>query len=134
MIGIRDIGLLHSLRPDMTELVRLSDTIGCNGYYVFTLHPGETPLVHGRMFAPAIGIIEDPVTGNANGPLGAYLVRFGLARAENDLFTFEAVQGETIGRPGRMQISVRVAGGKPKEVQIAGDAVIAYSTTLELDD
>jgi len=134
MIGIRDIGLLHSLRPDMTELSRLSETIGCNGYYVFTLHPSEAPLVHGRMFAPAIGINEDPVTGNANGPLGAYLVRFGLARAENDLFTFEAVQGEAIGRTGRMQVSVRVAGGEPKEVQIAGNAVIAFSTTLELDD
>ena len=33
------------------------------------------------MFAPAIGIPEDPVTGNGHGPLGAYLVRHGIVPA-----------------------------------------------------
>jgi PhzF family phenazine biosynthesis protein len=133
MVGIRDVHLLHRLRPDMTELTLLSGAIGCNGYYVFTLHPDEAPLVHGRMFAPAIGINEDPVTGNANGPLGAYLVHFGLARPEDGKFTFEAVQGEAIGRAGRMEVTVQVTDGKPEQVRIAGDAVIAFSTTLELN-
>ena len=134
MVGIRDIGHLHALRPDMSALSQLSGEIGCNGYYVFTLHPGETPLVHGRMFAPAIGIHEDPVTGNANGPLGAYLVRFGLAHAEGDELTYEAVQGEAIGRTGQMQVRVRVEQGEPVEVRITGDAVITFATTLELED
>ena len=58
MIGIKDINLLHSLRPDMTCLVKLSSEIGCNGYYVFTFDQGKTPLVHGRMFAPAIGSMK----------------------------------------------------------------------------
>lgn len=132
MVGINHIPLLHALRPDMAALSRLSDEIGCNGFYVFTLHPGETPLVHGRMFAPAIGIQEDPVTGNANGPLGAYLVRFGFADIRDGEFSFEAVQGEAIGRTGRMKVSVQVIDGEPMEVKIAGDAVIAFSTTLEL--
>jgi PhzF family phenazine biosynthesis protein len=133
MAGIRDVNLLHGLKPDMTELSRLSNVISCNGYYVFTLHPGEAPLVHGRMFAPAIGINEDPVTGNANGPLGAYLVHFGLVRPEKGLFTFEAAQGEAIGRAGRMEVSVQVKDGEPEQARIAGDAVIAFTTTLELD-
>ena len=132
MVGIRDVALLHALRPDMAALSQLSGEIGCNGFYVFTLHPGETPLVHGRMFAPAIGIQEDPVTGNANGPLGAYLVRFGFAGVANGDFSFEAVQGEAIGRAGRMKVSVKVENEAPVEVKIAGDAVIAFSTTLEL--
>lgn len=132
MVGIKHVAQLHALRPDMAALSRLSGEIGCNGFYVFTLHPGETPLVHGRMFAPAIGINEDPVTGNANGPLGAYLVRFGFADMKDGEFSFEAVQGEAIGRTGRMQVSVRVENGEPMVVKIAGDAVIAFSTTLEL--
>jgi len=132
MVGIKDLALLHALRPDMAALADLSGEIGSNGFYVFTLHPGETPLVHGRMFAPAIGISEDPVTGNANGPLGAYLARLGFAGVTDGEFSFEAVQGEAIGRAGRMQVSVRVMDGEPVEVKIAGDAVISFSTTLEL--
>ncbi len=133
MVGINDLELLHGLRPNLTELSDLSGLIGCSGYYVFTLHPGETPLVHGRMFAPAIGINEDPVTGNANGPLGAYLVHFGWADAKGDEFSFEAVQGEAIGRTGRMQVQVKVANGEPSEVRIIGDAVIAFFAKMELD-
>jgi PhzF family phenazine biosynthesis protein len=58
---------------------------------VFTLATDASDiLAHGRMFAPAIGIPEDPVTGNANGPLGAYLVRHGLAVPEGGTLTFRA--------------------------------------------
>jgi Predicted epimerase, PhzC/PhzF homolog len=51
-------------------------------------------LIHGRMFSPASGINEDPVTGNANGPLGAYLVKYNLVPTSGDLFEFSIVQGE----------------------------------------
>ena len=34
--------------------------------------------VHCRMFAPRLGVPEDPATGGAHGPLGAYLFRHGL--------------------------------------------------------
>jgi PhzF family phenazine biosynthesis protein len=132
MVGIKNVNQLHALRPDMAALSRLSGETGCNGFYAFTLHPNKTPLVHGRMFAPAIGIQEDPVTGNANGPLGAYLVRFGFSGVADGEFSYEAVQGEAIGRTGRMRVSVRVENGEPMEVKIAGDAVIAFSTALEL--
>ena len=74
MVGIKNRSLLDNLNPNDAELTEISRIVGCNGYYVFTLSPSEEVLVHGRMFAPAIGIREDPVTGNANGPLGIYLV------------------------------------------------------------
>ncbi|NLI20587.1 MAG: PhzF family isomerase [Clostridiales bacterium] len=132
MVALRDPALLHGLRPDMARLAALSGEIGCNGFYAFTLHPGETPLIHGRMFAPAIGIDEDPVTGNANGPLGAYLVHYGLAEHDGALFAFQAMQGEALGRTGTMDVRVHVREGRPREVQIVGDAVIVYSAELTL--
>ncbi|QNK42548.1 PhzF family isomerase [Caproicibacter fermentans] len=132
MVGIRDINLLHRLQPDMAGLVKLSQEIGCNGYYVFTMNRSETPMIHGRMFAPAIGIEEDPVTGNANGPLGAYLVHYGLADHDGALLAFHAVQGEAIGRAGTMEVQVKIEKGKPAEVKIIGHAVIAFSTELML--
>lgn len=133
MVPLRDRNRLHALAPDLPALVRLSAEIGCNGYYPFTLHPGEEALVHGRMFAPAIGIAEDPVTGNANGPLGAYLVRYGLLTPQDGLATFTAIQGEAIGRTGQMEVCVRVEGGNPVEVSVTGYAVIVFSTTLTLE-
>lgn len=133
MVGITDISLLHRLTPDLAALSEISSHIDCNGFYVFTLHPGETTLVHGRMFAPAIGIAEDPVTGNANGPLGAYLVHYGLCRKEETKFRFEAVQGEAIDRTGKMEVLVEIAEGKPVKVKISGEAVIAFRTEMEID-
>lgn len=132
MIGIKDLNMLHRLQPNMDSLTKISSEIGCNGYYVFTMNQNETPMIHGRMFAPAIGINEDPVTGNANGPLGAYLVHYGLVRHNGSLFTFDAIQGEAIGRAGTMEVEVKIENNKPVEVKIAGNAVIAFSTELML--
>lgn len=133
MIGIQDISLLHRLSPNMELLTKVSKMIGCNGFYVFTLHPDEEVLVHGRMFAPAIGINEDPVTGNANGPLGAYLVHFGLTENSCDVFSFTAMQGEAIHRTGTMEVQVEIVNNEPVEVKIVGNAIIAFSTELTLN-
>jgi PhzF family phenazine biosynthesis protein len=134
MIGIKNIELLHSLKPNLSMLSKLSGDIGCNGYYVFTLMHNEEPMVHGRMFAPAIGINEDPVTGNANGPLGAYLVHYGLVLHNGSDFSFTAVQGEAIGRAGHIRVHVKIDRSEPVEVKIAGKAVIAFMTELTIDE
>lgn len=133
MVPIRSNELLHSLKPNLQILTKISEQIGCNGYYVFTLHPQEEILVHGRMFAPAIGIAEDPVTGNANGPLGAYLVHFAILQDINSkCFDFDIMQGEAIERDGSMHVHVDKEQGEPKLVQITGDAVIAFSTQIRM--
>lgn len=134
MVGIHSRAKLDSLKPDLAALANISEDIGCNGYYPFTLDPGGDPMVHGRMFAPAIGIAEDPVTGNANGPLGAYLVRYGIIPGTtcDGTFSFRIAQGEAIGRAGTMKVLVDVRGGIPKTVRIVGDATIAFATTMEL--
>ena len=131
MVPICSNQLLHSLKPDLQKLTEISSAVGCNGYYVFTLNPGEDVLVHGRMFAPAIGIAEDPVTGNANGPLGAYLVYYNiLQNHEESHFDFSIMQGEAIQRDGTMRVHVEKENGKPILVQITGDAVIAFSAEI----
>jgi len=132
MIGIRTLNKLHSLQPDLSKLAKISRCIRCNGYYMFALTPTDEYLVHGRMFAPAIGIAEDPVTGNANGPLGAYLVRHRLASPAGGTLVFRARQGEAMGRPGAVEVSVDVEDGSPKTVRVAGQAVIVYQSVLEL--
>ncbi|WP_061994179.1 PhzF family isomerase [Clostridium sp. ATCC 25772] len=133
MIGIKSIYTLNNMKPNYNELVKLSNIIKCNGYYVFTINPEEKDiLIHGRMFAPAIGINEDPVTGNANGPLGAYLVYNNFVKHNNKVFKFKAKQGEAIGRPGVIEVEVKIEDKNPVEVKISGNAVITFKSELSL--
>lgn len=133
MVPIYSNELLHGLRPKADKLTEISNQIGCNGYYIFTLNPRDDILVHGRMFAPAIGIDEDPVTGNANGPLGAYLVHFDILQDDGtNSFDFDIMQGEAIKRDGTMHVHVAKEQNKPLLVQIAGNAVIAFSTEIQI--
>ena len=134
MVGIKSRSLLDKLNPNDAELIGISHDVGCNGYYVFTLSPSEDILVHGRMFAPAIGIREDPVTGNANGPLGIYLVHYHVfpELQSEDAFDFYIRQGEAIHRDGGMKVHVEKQCGNPVKVQIIGRAVIAFKTEIEL--
>lgn len=135
MIGIKSIDTLNALKPNYDALSRLSKIIKCNGYYVFTVNSQDSDiLIHGRMFAPAIGINEDPVTGNANGPLGAYLVHHNLVKHNNSLFRFKAKQGEAINRTGIIEVDVKIEDKEPVEVKVSGNAVIIFKSELLLHD
>ena len=131
MIGIKSRSKLNNLKPDLGELSRLSSKINCNGYFVFTFD-SDTPdvLVYGRMFAPAIGINEDPVTGNANGPLGGYLVKNGIVHPNGDSYSFKARQGEAINRLGSMEVNIGLKNGEPDVIRIKGNAVVAFKTEI----
>lgn len=133
MIGITSRTVLNRLSPDLAALSALSKVIGCNGYFVFTFDSDDTSiLTHGRMFAPAIGINEDPVTGNANGPLGAYIVHHHLVSHDGKSLIFTGQQGEAIGRKGRMEVHVSIENNEPAQVQIVGEAVIVFQTEIDL--
>ena len=133
MVPIRSKDRLDALAPDAGILSALSREIDCNGYYVFTFDSREEGvLTSGRMFAPASGIAEDPVTGNANGPLGAYLTYYGKLPPREDGFAFTIKQGEAIGRKGYMKVIVRSFGGDPVIVKIGGRARIVFKTEIGL--
>jgi PhzF family phenazine biosynthesis protein len=133
MVGIRTRAKLHALKPDLARLTEISAAIGCNGYFVFTLDSdSEDILTHGRMFAPAIGIPEDPVTGNANGPLGAYLTHHRRVPTDADTFAFQGRQGQAMGRPGTVEVTVQLQNGAPSLVRVAGRATIAFQGRLQL--
>ena len=133
MVGINSRGKLNSLIPDLPRLVNISRKIGSNGYFIFTFDSDDKDiLTHGRMFAPAIGISEDPVTGNANGPLGAYLVHHNILKTSDGSVTFRGKQGEAMGRPGIVTVTVEVKDRKPFMVQVGGHATVAFKTEIEI--
>ena len=132
LIGIKSREKLNHLEPDSNRLAEISKKIQCNGYYIFTIDTNSDILIHGRMFAPAIGITEDPVTGNANGPLGAYLVHYKKVKATDTQFNFRAMQGEAIRRAGMMDVQVNIKNEEPYEVKISGNAIVVFRSEISL--
>jgi trans-2,3-dihydro-3-hydroxyanthranilate isomerase len=75
------------------------------------------------MFAPSAGIVEDPATGSAAGPLACYLVKHGLVKRDQ-LSDLVNLQGVAMGRPSRLHMRVtQDASGEITRVQVGGKAV-----------
>ena len=85
--------------------------------------------VHTRMFAPSIGILEDPATGSASGALGAYLVHNGVVEV-GPTTEIIAEQGYEIERPSRIVIQVESDDDAIQEVKVGGQVVMMAEGTL----
>jgi trans-2,3-dihydro-3-hydroxyanthranilate isomerase len=119
---------------DRSAYARFRANAGLDELPVFVFSPepaGDNATVYSRMFGPGIGIVEDPATGGACGPLGSYLVK-------HDVVSIEAaralvnLQGVKMGRPSRMHISIGVRDGTIDGVRVGGTAVVAGEGTLYL--
>jgi len=97
--------------------------------YIFTTQTVEpTSTVHGRMYAPWQGIAEDPATGSANGPLGAYLVRHGLSDGK----AIVSEQGYEMGRPSLLYVRVGGSRNAITSVHVGGRCAIVGGGWLDL--
>lgn len=133
MVAARSHEQLKQLKPDFARLTTLSAQIGAAGYFVFTLAPREKDcLTESRMFCPALGIPEDPVSGNAHGLLGAYLARYELLTRQGDRASFSGAQGHYLSRPGRVDVELEFHDGALDGVWIIGQAVSIFETELTL--
>jgi len=78
---------------------------------------------YSRMFAPhTSGVPEDPATGSASGPLGAYLVTHGLITAADDVHLVSE-QGTKMGRPSFVHVRLRAPDGTPADIRVGGGVV-----------
>jgi PhzF family phenazine biosynthesis protein len=133
LIGLRSPETLASLQPDMEALSHLTPRVGADGFFVFALHPGTTPLTtEARMFCPVIGVPEDPVSGNAHGMLGVYLLSNGLLPVEGGTARLIGHQGRFVERPGTVDVEIAASGKRATGVQIAGDATVVFQAEIEL--
>ncbi|HEX4388370.1 MAG TPA: PhzF family phenazine biosynthesis isomerase [Steroidobacteraceae bacterium] len=133
LIGVRGPEPLKHLKPDLQRLTTLSAQIGAAGYFVFTLTADTTDhLTESRMFCPALGIAEDPVSGNAHGLLGAYLAHLGILPRNADRARFSGIQGHSLHRPGRVEVELEYRDGDLAGVWISGQAVSIFETEIEL--
>ncbi|HEU4785050.1 MAG TPA: PhzF family phenazine biosynthesis protein, partial [Ktedonobacterales bacterium] len=125
------IGRAHS-GPDLLEALNLpNEHPGC---FLFTLDRAESGAdIHGRMFAPAMGIGEDPATGSAAGPLGVYLLRHGrLSPDETGQTRARLEQGIEMGRPSALDIAIAGSAENIEDVRVGGASVLVAEGELLL--
>lgn len=126
-VPIRRLHSIFSMKPNFFAMSQFLSNRNITGLCVFTTETVERKsAVHSRFFAPTVGINEDPVTGSANGPLGAYLFEQGELKPVDSVVTIIGEQGDVIGRKGRVTIQLNVRATEVTAVRIGGRAVTIF--------
>ncbi|MDH5805274.1 MAG: PhzF family phenazine biosynthesis protein [Gemmatimonadota bacterium] len=136
MVPTTSLGALEGL-PTGGRGGELSDLLASLGTHCAMCYSLETvaadATVHCRMFAPGLGVPEDPATGSAAGALGCYLVRYGITPPHDGKVQIIVEQGIEIGRPSRIKVEVSVDDdGEISEVRVGGTAVTVIQGEVTL--
>jgi PhzF family phenazine biosynthesis protein len=124
---MEDVESVRRLEPDMTAMAKLSRDLDVVGVNVFAVGSGDGPAVHVRSFAPAEGILEDPVCGSGNATVAAYLAKTGMLKDVGE--DYVASQGTEMGRDGEVFVRVRDVG---RHIEIGGRAVTVIDGRISL--
>ena len=111
-VGSRDE--VARLRPDLQRLA----TLGALGINCFA---GEGARWKTRMFAPGVGVPEDPATGSAAGPLALHLARHGRISFGEEV---EISQGAELDRPSTLYARVQGSADAVERIEVGGAAVV----------
>ncbi len=127
MVPVRslvEIRKLDAARLDVAALNRAClsvDTECVMAFCLETAAPEST--VHARLFAPLLGIPEDPATGSANGALGAYLVHHRAVPVTPPTTTIQSEQGAEMGRPSTVHVEIDSDDSGVTSVRVGGQVV-----------
>lgn len=130
---VASVEALARARPDLAAFREGAESIPeLADRFNLHLYAQHGDLVHlrTRMFAPMMGVLEDPATGSANAALAALLTS--LAPGENVDLHYEIEQGIEMGRPSQIIASARKTGEGPVLATVAGNCVPMMRGTLEI--
>jgi len=131
LVPISDHRHLEDLSPNFDTLTTLGEELGAEGFFVFAVNRDSDEIwTESRMFCPALGIPEDPVSGNAHAMLAAYL--WDLGQLGKKSTTFIGRQGYQMKRPGQVKVRLEIDKGNLIAAHIAGTAVLVSEGTLAL--
>lgn len=133
-VPLKSLDAARRARPRADAMERALEGVVPPEVFVFTReteHAGST--VHSRMFAPPLGIVEDPATGAASGPLGSYLVRYGLVKTTDGAADIVSEQGIEMGRPSFVKIRIETEGDNIKAVRVGGQTVYVGEGFIEVE-
>jgi trans-2,3-dihydro-3-hydroxyanthranilate isomerase len=90
--------------------------------YVYARDPQRQSGFRARMFAPGLGIVEDPATGSAAAAFaGALMQCEPLGEGEHDI---AITQGGEMGRPSEIALQLSIRNGALVSAEIGGRAVV----------
>ena len=128
-IPVRDLTAIGRARPDNT----FESVFGREGRAVVYLYCGQTAEsghhFHARMFAPALGIREDPATGSAAAAFAGVLAE--IARPSDGEHRFVIEQGYEMGRPSQIELGMTMQNGMLTRATIGGGAIIVSDGHIE---
>jgi PhzF family phenazine biosynthesis protein len=131
LVPIADHRHLQQLSPNFDTLLALGSELGAEGFFLFAVNRDSDEIwTESRMFCPALGIPEDPVSGNAHAMLAAYL--WDLGQFGKKSTTFIGRQGYQMKRPGQVRVRLEIDQGSLIAAHIAGTATIISEGTLAL--
>ena len=123
-VPLRDRAAVDRAISDAAAFRRLTLPSKQSGIFLFAATPaGSSETAYSRMFAPEFGIVEDPATGIASGPLGCYLVRHGLVSGDGAQ-RIVSLQGAAMGRASRIHIAISGGPVEITQVKVGGEAVL----------
>jgi trans-2,3-dihydro-3-hydroxyanthranilate isomerase len=103
---------------------------GANGIHLYLRDAGDGVDIRARMFAPLLGVPEDPATGSANAALAGLLA--GLMPEPDLALQLRIAQGIEMGRPSLLEASAEKRGGKVAEIRLGGRCVAVMNGTIEI--
>jgi trans-2,3-dihydro-3-hydroxyanthranilate isomerase len=99
--------------------------------YMFVANESGEFAPRSRMFAPHDGVPEDPATGGASAPFGAYAAAYGLIKpAPRTSFLIQ--QGVEMGRPSEIRVEVTRKESSALAIRIGGRCAIVGEGTMFL--
>jgi len=99
--------------------------------YLFTIKTEfDESDFHARMFAPSLGISEDPATGSAVAALAGYISKY--IQKNDGEFSFVVEQGFEVDRPSIIEMSFSQKNQKIESVKVKGSAVIFSEGKISL--
>ena len=132
IVPIDSLKTLGEVNPDFPAMIKYCRKIDTTGFHLFTFETFEKDSkVSTRHFAPIAGVNEDPVTGNSNAAMGAYLVKNKILPTKPEVM-FISEQGYHMGRPGKLVVRLETAGKEITKVQVGGKAVVLLKGTLQI--
>lgn len=122
MVPVRSLASMGKLKLNNELFYQILDEIKLTGIMAFSLETSAPNiLTHSRMFAPHLGVPEDPATGSAHGPLASYLFNYQMTEMRT-LSTGE--QGIEMGRPALIKMQIEQKEGKIDKVLVGGSSII----------
>ena len=128
-VPIRDLDSIGRAEPSS----QFEAVFGKEGRAVVYLYCGETAEpahhFHARMFAPGLGIREDPATGAAAAAFAGVVME--TAHPADGAHRFVIEQGYEMGRPSQIELGMTVTDGALAQATIGGGAIIVSEGHIE---